>query len=86
MKTKKIKFNELIDNPNWKKAVIVYSQSNFKEPYTVKERSYLIVNGQWGLDSSKMGRCIVGDCLDGKDTGVRLDSYDWKKEYCYIVE
>ena len=84
--TEKIKFSELVDNPNWKKAVIVFKQSNFNKPYSEKERSYEICNGQWGLDSSKMGRCIIGDCLDGKDLGVRLDAYDWEKEYCYITE
>lgn len=86
MKKQKINFNQLIDNPNWKKAVIVYKQSNFSTPYTEKERSYVIHNGQWGLDSSKLGRCIIGNCLDGIDLNVRLDSYDWEKEYCYIVE
>ena len=83
---KKIKFSELLDNPTWKKAVIVYKQENFKKPYTEKERSYEICNGQWGLNSSKMGRCIIGNCLDGLDIGVRLDSYDWKIDYCYITE
>lgn len=86
MNKKKIKFSELIDNPTWKKAVIVYSQDNFEEPYTKQELSYEICNGQWGLDSSKMGRCIIGNCLDGLDNGVRLDNYDWKIDYCYITE
>lgn len=82
----KINFSELIDNQNWKRAVIVFSQESFTQPFTEIERSYEIYNGQWGLDSSKMGRCIIDDCLDGKDNDVRLDAYDWKKEYCYIVE
>lgn len=83
---KKIKFSELVDNPNWKKAVIVYKQESFTEPYTETERSYQIHNGQWGLDSSKMGRCIVGNCLDGIDVNVRLDAQNWKIDYCYITE
>ena len=86
MRKNKIKFYELIDNPSWKKAVIVFKQENFKNSFTEKERSYEICNGQWGLDSSKMGRCIIGNCLDGKDIGVRLDNYNWKIDYCYITE
>lgn len=86
MQKTKIQFKDLIDNPTWKKAVIVYKQENFNKPYTETERSYEICNGQWGLDSSKMGRCILGNCLDGSDIGVRLDSYDWKIDYCYITK
>ena len=86
MRKNKIKFYELIDNPSWEKAVIVFKQENFKNHFTEKERSYEICNGQWGLDSSKMGSCIIGNCLDGKDIGVRLDSYNWKIDYCYITE
>ena len=82
----KIKFSELIDNPKWSKAVIVYKQSSFNKPYTEQERSYEIYNGQWGLDSSKMGRCIIGNCLDGKDFNIRLDRYCWEIDYCYITE
>ena len=86
MKKQKINFSVLIDNPSWKKAVIVYKQSSFKQPYTETQRSYQIFNGQWGLDSSKMGRCIVGSCLDGTDQNLRLDVQNWKIEYCYIIE
>ena len=82
----KIKLKDLVDNPNWQKAVIVYKQENFKKSYTETERSYVISNGQWGLDSSKMGRCIVGSCLDGTDKNIRLDCMGWEIEYCYILE
>ena len=82
----KVKFNDLMDNPNWQKAVIVYKQENFKKPYTQTERSYVICNGQWGLDSTKMGRCIIGNCLDGTENNIRLDYYGWEVEYCYILE
>jgi hypothetical protein len=41
-----------------------------------------------------IGNSLFGDCLDGKDTRVRLDRYihheedaeKWKVEYCYIIE
>lgn len=86
MTVKKLNFSDLCDNPNWKKAVIVYKSSNWKKEYSEKERSYEICNGQWGLDSSKIGRCLIGNCLDGKDLNVRLDSYKWAIDYCYITE
>lgn len=42
-------------------------------------------------------KSLFGNCLDGSDVGVRLDTYmfavpvdgvgkAWKVEYCYIVE
>ena len=86
MKKQKIDFSKLIDNPSWSEAVIVYKQSNLKKTYTEQQRSYLIKNGQWGLDSTKLGRCIVGSCLDGTDPYLRLDAQSWKIEYCYILK
>lgn len=67
-------------------AVIVYKQSNFTKPYSVKERSYRINNrcGKAFFDTVSGSRSIRGDCLDGTDLGVRLDAYNWDIEYCYF--
>lgn len=64
-------------------AVIVFKQSNFKDEYSVESRSYRSYSDQWGWDYDKMGNCRLGDCLDGTETGVRLDWYNWDIEYWY---
>lgn len=69
-----------------KTAVIVFSQCNFDEPFTETERSYKSYSDQWGWDYSKLGRCRIGDCLDGQDLGVRLDYFDWEVEYWYWAD
>lgn len=66
-------------------AIIVYSQESYTKPYTEMERSYIVHFEQWGLDPSKMGNSIMGDCLDGEDRAIRLDAYDWKIESIYII-
>ncbi len=67
-------------------AVIVYKQSNFNKPYTETERSYRISNlsGKAFFDLPSGSNSMTGDCLDGKDLGVRLDAYPWNIEYCYF--
>lgn len=67
-------------------AVIVYEQSNFDKPYTETERSYRISNlcGKAFFDLPSGSNSMTGDCLDGKDLGVRLDAYNWKIKYCYF--
>jgi len=72
----------------------VFKQGDyFSREYSETERSYRISdNNMWGLDDSKRGRRIAGDCLDGLDIGVRLDAYmdadepndRWQIDYCYI--
>ena len=69
-------------------AIIVYKQSNFTMPYTETERSYRITNacGKAFFDMPSGSQSITGDCLDGRDLGVRLDAYEWEIEYCYMEE
>ena len=66
-------------------AVIIYKQSNFTKPYTETERSYR-VNNRCGkaFFNGMLGNSIRGDCLDGKDLGVRLDAYPWEIQFCYF--
>lgn len=68
------------------KAVVVYSQDNFKVPYTETERSYRISNksGKVFFNVLSGSKSMVGDCLDGKDLSVRLDRQNWKVDYCYF--
>ena len=68
-------------------GVIVYKQSAFRnKEYTEEERSYRVSSYNKGFQPSKISNSIYGDCLDGKDLGVRLDWYHWDVDYCYIEE
>lgn len=65
---------------------VVYKASNWPEKeYSEQERTYAVYSSSNGFFSGKISNCVYGDCLDGRDLGVRLDWYDWKKEYCYMV-
>ena len=65
-------------------GVIVYTKDSFTKPFTVKERSYRVSSYNRCFQSGKIANSMYGDCLDGKDLGVRLDWYNWKVEYCYF--
>lgn len=69
------------------KAVVVFAQSNFTQPYSEKSRSYLVTNrsGKAFFPMPSMSQSVIGDCLDGTDPGVRLDQMGWKVEYCYFI-
>lgn len=68
-------------------AIVVYKQSNFTKPYSETERSYRVDNrGGKAFFNGMLGNSIWGDCLDGKDLGVRLDAYGWDIEYCYFEQ
>ena len=75
--------NKCHETGSHRTAVIVFKQSNFNQEYSEESRSYESYSDQWGWDFTKMGRCRVGNCLDGTDQGVRLDYYDWEIEYWY---
>ena len=73
-------------------GVIVYDESNYtwsymgKErswSYTEKERSYRVYNNNRMFQKGMIANSLRGYCLDGTDNEVRLDRYDWEKEYCY---
>lgn len=65
-------------------GVIVFKQSNFNKPYSVRDRSYRVSNACRQFQAGKISNQLSGDCLDGKDVGVRLDYYNWAVEYCYM--
>ena len=63
------------------KAHVTFAKSNWPEEYDHIERTYEVdIDSNWGLDPSKYGKSIIGNCLDGIDLGVRLDRYQWEIE------
>ena len=91
---KKIDFDELrnmgLEN-QWEEAVVVFKQESFTENYTEKQRSYEVSSSDKYFTKGMLGSGLHGDCLDGKDLGVRLDQYihaekgAWQVDYCYII-
>lgn len=70
-------------------AVVVLTEDSFNKPYTEVERSYRFSNHNKAFIADQISNSIFADCLDGNDSGVRLDWYiptEWKVEYCYFEE
>ena len=73
-------------------GVIVFTQNSFAQEYTEQERSYRVSSMAKYFKKGVSGSALSGDCLDGKDLGVRLDYYmkagtpRWKVEKAYIEE
>ena len=65
-------------------GVIVFKQSNWDNQFTEEERSYRVSNSNRTFQDGKISNSLFGDCLDGKDDGVRLDWYNWDVDYCYM--
>jgi hypothetical protein len=91
MKQTKMTFAELEKSlPSWKEAVIVFTENSFDGYFTEEERSYKIYSDAKYFDANMGGSSLFGDCLDGNDSDVRLDSYmnyhGWEIDYCYIVK
>ena len=64
-------------------AVVVFKPGNWTLPYTLEQRSYKISNANRRFQPGKISNGVYGDCLDGRDLGVRLDWHDWTVDYCY---
>lgn len=76
-------------------GVVVFKEENWKESYTLEERSYAISSSNKYFTSGAGGNSIFGSDLAGIDRCVRLDYYmfhqspsklNWKVDYCYIKE
>lgn len=67
-------------------AVVVFKQENYNSPYTETERSYKFSNDEKHFYPGMNSNSIWADCLDGKDLGVKITDYNWKVEYCYLLE
>ena len=92
----KITFGQLCNtSDSWEKAVIIFAPESFNREFSEIERSYEVYSDAKYFDANMGGSSLFGNCLDGKDNGVRLDWYmkrmpsegtPWTVEYCYIVE
>ena len=91
----KLTLRDLQKNDNWEKAVIVFKEKSFEREFSETERSYEISRDNKYFNWQMNGNSLFGDCLDGKDNGVRLDIYmsllpkegkRWIEDYCYIVK
>lgn len=66
-------------------GVIVFKPSNWPgKAYSEEERSYRVSNANRCFQDGKISNQLSGNCLDGKDLGVRLDWYKWEVDYCYM--
>lgn len=69
------------------KGVIVYKADNWPDKqFSLESRSYVITSDAKYFHSDMCGNSLFGTNLTGEDYGVRLDWYNWKKDYCYIIE
>ena len=71
------------------KAVIVFKPESWPgQRYSLLERSYEVVSDNKAFIPGLGWTSLFGNCLDGKDLGVRLDDYirhaGWQVDYCYI--
>jgi hypothetical protein len=92
----KLTFKQLQESTSsWKEAVVVFAQESFSREFSEEARSYRISSDAKYFDADKIGSSLFGDCLDGKDNGVRLDWYmkllpeegtRWVVDYCYITK
>jgi hypothetical protein len=89
----KVTLNDLKEMEDWKNAVIVFTKDSFDREYSELERSYKISRENKYFMPMMNSYSLFGSCLDGKDSGVRLDIYmninqgkRWKEEYCYIID
>lgn len=63
---------------------IVYKQDNFETAQTREQRTYKVRSDNKCFLGNMVGNSMYGDCLDGKDLGVRLDWYNWDIEEVYV--
>lgn len=87
----KIRLEDLQNNKDWEKAVIVFTEDTWSKVFSEESRSYEVVRDNNYFNSDKISTSLYGNCLDGRDNGVRLDLYmsshaEWKVDYCYIVQ
>ena len=77
-------------------AFVTFTPGSFLKAYTQLERTYLFTSNNKAFASpSCSGYSIFGDCMDGQDSGVRLERYmadekggkdGWKIENCGIIK
>lgn len=89
------KHNEEKKNEKPIRAVIVFTEDSFSQPYSLEARSYLVSSDNKAWKPNMGGYSIFGSALDGTDPCVRLERYmacekaesnGWKVDYCYMYE
>ena len=51
-----------------------FAEDSFREPYSKTERTYVISSDNKAFHPNMSGYSVIGNCLDGTDMGVRLES------------
>lgn len=77
-------------------AFVTFTPDSFTgKKYNQVERTYLFTSDNKAFIANASGYSIFGDCMDGKDNGIRLERYmadekggsdGWKIENCGIVK
>lgn len=90
MEKKTYTLRELRDDTSaWEEAVIVFTADSFEQEYSEESRSYKIRRDAKYFNPVMIANSLFGNCLDGKDDGVRLDKYmaeGWKVDHCYVTK
>lgn len=73
---------------------IVFKQSSFTQPYTLRQRTYAVSSGNKAFMPKQGGYSIFASCMDGTDVGVRLEQHmnqehggkdGWEVDYCVLL-
>lgn len=70
---------------------IRFTESSFDKPYNAESRTYVVSSSNKAFAHGMGGFSIYASCLDGSDSGVRIDAYmygddAWKIEKCYMLK
>lgn len=68
---------------------VVFTEKTFGSSYSEIERTYEFFSDNKYFIPNMLGSSLYGNCLDGKDYGVRLDwciGDGWEIDYCYQVK
>ena len=68
---------------------IVFTSDSFDTDYDELSRTYVVSSNNKAFQVGAGGYSIFASCLDGTDSGIRLDFYmsgdgEWKIEKCYM--
>ena len=86
--------NKTTDNSHLR-GYIVFTKNSFKEPFSLKARTYSVSSDNKAYQPNMGGYSIYGSAIDGSDPMVRLENYmaderggreGWKVDYCYLDE
>ena len=56
-------------------AHITFTEDSFTQKYSADSRTYVVSSNNKAFQSNKGGYSIFASCLDGTDSGVRLEQY-----------